>query len=248
MMEKLKAQWSALPQWQKLFILLILPIVIIGYIYAMLITPLKEDLEKSRKEKEELDRRIAELKRLTDPQALELLRKQRDDLKAQLEVKRRELEVVVGEIPSTKDAGNIYKKLGAIASKSGVTILSINLAKPNEVGYTLEKTPEGRAVVKIVKEQPQQQGQQQQQQKPQEQKSQQEAQKQKQQISNVVKYPTAELKISFVGSYANVVNFLKSLEKEGFVSYPSTFNVERVEKGMLKGDLTILVIMKEEKT
>jgi hypothetical protein len=49
-------------------------------------------------------------------------------------------------------------------------------------------------------------------------------------------------------SYANVVNFLKSLEKEGFVSYPSTFKVERVEKGMLKGDLTILVIMKEEKT
>ncbi|MDT7871606.1 MAG: hypothetical protein RQ844_03765, partial [Thermocrinis sp.] len=160
-MEKLKAQWSALPQWQKLFILLILPIVIIGYIYAMLITPLREDLEKSRKEKEELDRRIAELKRLTDTKALEPLRKQRDDLKAQLEVKKQELELLVGEIPSTEDVSSVYKKLGAIASKSGVRILSINLAKPNEVNYTLEKTPEGRAVVKIVKEQPQQQGQQQ---------------------------------------------------------------------------------------
>jgi len=245
-MEKLKAQWSALPQWQKLFILLILPIVIIGYIYAMLITPLREDLEKSRKEKEELDRRIAELKRLTDPKALEPLRKQRNDLKAQLEVKKQELELLVGEIPSTEDVSSVYKKLGAIASKSGVRILSINLAKPNEVNYTLEKTPEGRAVVKIVKEQPQQQGQQQQQ-KSQQQKSQQKAQEQKQQTSNVVKHPTAELKISFVGSYANVVNFLKSLEKGGFVSYPSAFKVERVEKGMLKGDLTILVIMKEEK-
>jgi hypothetical protein len=239
-MEKLKAQWSALPQWQKLFILLILPIVIIGYIYAMLITPLREDLEKSRKEKEELDRRIAELKRLADPQALEPLRKQRDDLKAQLEVKRQELELVVGEIPSAKDVSTIYKKLGAIASKTGVRLLSVNLAKPNEVNYTLEKTPEGRAVVKIVKEQPQQQGQQ-------EQKSQQQAQEQKQQTSSVVKHLTAELKISFVGSYANVVNFLKSLEKGGFVSYPSTFKVERVEKDMLKGDLTILIIMKEEK-
>jgi Tfp pilus assembly protein PilO len=239
-MEKLKAQWSALPQWQKLFILLILPIVIIGYIYAMLITPLREDLEKSRKEKEELDRRIAELKRLADPQALEPLRKQRDDLKAQLEVKRQELELVVGEIPSAKDVSTIYKKLGAIASKTGVRLLSVNLAKPNEVNYTLEKTPEGRAVVKIVKEQPQQQGQQ-------EQKSQQQAQEQKQQTSSVVKHLTAELKISFVGSYANVVNFLKSLEKGGFVSYPSNFKVERVEKDMLKGDLTILIIMKEEK-
>ena len=239
-MEKLKAQWSALPQWQKLFILLILPIVITGYIYAMLITPLREDLEKSRKEKEELTRRIAELKSLTDPQALEPFRKQRDDLKAQLEVKKQELELLVGEIPSTNDVSSVYKKLGAIASKSGVRILSINLAKPNEVNYALEKTPEGRAVVKIVKEQPQQQGQQQQ-------KSQQKAQEQKQQTSNVVKHPTAELKISFVGSYANVVNFLKSLEKGGFVSYPSAFKVERVEKGMLKGDLTILVIMKEEK-
>jgi hypothetical protein len=245
-MEKLKAQWSALPQWQKLFILLILPIVIIGYIYAMLITPLREDLEKSRKEKEELDRRIAELKRLTDPKALEPLRKQRDDLKAQLEVKKQELELLVGEIPSTNDVSSVYKKLGTIASKSGVRILSINLAKPNEVNYALEKTPEGKAVVKIVKEQPQQQGQQQQQ-KSQQQKSQQKAQEQKQQTSNVIKHPTAELKISFVGSYANVVNFLKSLEKGGFVSYPSAFKVERVEKGMLKGDLTILVIMKEEK-
>jgi len=230
-MEKLKAQWSALPQWQKLFILLVLPIVIIGYIYAMLITPLREDLEKNRKEKEELTRRIAELKSLTDPQALEPLRKQRDELEAQLEVKKRELELVIGEIPSTKDASTVYKKLGAIASKSGVKILSISLAEPNEVGYTLEKTPEGKAVVKIVNDQPQQQGQQEQ--KP-------------QQPSDVVKHPTAELKVSFVGSYANVVNFLKSLEKGGLVSYPSTFKVERVEKGMLKGDLTILVIMKEE--
>lgn len=231
-MEKLKAQWSALPQWQRLFILLILPIAIIGYTYAMLITPLREELEKNRKEKEGLATRIAELKRLTDPQALEPLRRQRDDLKAQLEVKRQELELVVGEIPSTKDAGTIYKKLGAIASKSGVRLLSVSLAKPNEVGYTLEKTPEGKAVVKIVKEQTQQQGQQEQ--KP-------------QQPSDVVKHPTAELKISFVGSYANIVNFLKSLERGGFVSYPSTFNVDRFEKGMLKGDLTILIIMKEEK-
>jgi len=231
-MEKLKAQWSALPQWQKLFILLILPIVIMGYIYAMLITPLREDLEKNRKAKEELDRQIAELKSLTDPKALEPLRKQRDDLKAQLEVKKQELELVIGEIPSTKDAGTIYKKLGTIASKSGVKILSINLAEPNEVGYTLEKTPEGKAVVKIVKDQPQQQGQQEQ--KP-------------QQPSDVVKHPTAELKISFVGSYASVVNFLKSLERGGLVSYPSAFRVERAERDMLKGELTILVIMKEEK-
>jgi len=231
-MEKLKAQWSALPQWQKLFILLILPIVIIGYTYAMLITPLREELEKNRKEKEGLATRITELKRLTDPKALEPLRKQRDDLKAQLEVKRQELELVVGEIPSTKDVGTIYKKLGAIASKSGVRLLSVSLAKPNEVGYTLEKTPEGKVLVKIVKEQTQQQ-------RVQEQK--------KQQPSDVVKHPTAELKISFVGSYANIVNFLKSLEKGGFVSYPSAFKVDRFEKGMLKGDLTILIIMKEEK-
>jgi len=163
---------------------------------------------------------------------LEPLRKQRDELRAQLEVKKQELELVVGELPSTKDVGTIYKKLGAIASKAGVRILSISLAQPNEVGYTLEKTPEGRAVVKIVREQTQQQGQQEQKPQP---------------PSDVVKHPTAELKISFVGSYANVVNFLRSLERGGFVSYPSTFSVDRSEKGMLKGDLTILIIMKEEK-
>jgi len=232
-MEKLKAQWSALPQWQKLIILLVLPIVIMGYIYVAFINPLIKDLERSKKEKEELTRSIEELKRLTDSKALEPLRKQRDDLKTQLEVKKQELELVVGELPSTEDVGTIYKKLGAIASKSGVRLLSVSLEKPNEVSYTLEKTPEGKSVVKIVREQTQQQGQQEQ---------------RLQQPSNVVKHPTAELKISFVGSYANIVNFLKSLEKGGFVSYPSTFKVERVEKGMLKGDLTILIIMKEEKT
>jgi hypothetical protein len=231
-MEKLKAQWSALPQWQKLIILLVLPIAIIGYNYVMFINPLIEDLEKIKKEKEELTRSIEELKRLANPKALEPLRKQRDELKAQLEVKKQELELVVGEIPSTKDAGTIYKKFGAIASESGVRILSISLAQPNEVGYTLEKTPEGRAVVKIVREQTQQQGQ----------------QEQKPQLpSDVVKHPTAELKISFVGSYANVVNFLRSLERGGFVSYPSAFSVDRSGNGMLKGDLTILIIMKEEK-
>jgi hypothetical protein len=245
-MEKLKAQWSALPQWQKLIILLVLPIAIIGYTYVMLINPLIENLEKSKKEKEELTRSIEELKRLANPKALEPLRKQRDELKAQLEVKKQELELVVGEIPSTKDTGTIYKKFGAIASESGVRILSINLAQPNEVGYTLEKTPEGRAVVKIVREQTQQQGQQQQQ-KPQEQKQQQNTQEQKQLPSDVVKHPTAELKISFVGSYANVVNFLRSLERGGFVSYPSAFSVDRSGNGMLKVDLTILIIMKEEK-
>jgi len=231
-MEKLKAQRSALPQWLKLIILLVLPIAIIGYTYVAFINPSIKDLEKSRKEKEELTRSIEELKRLTDPKALEPLRKQRDELRAQLEVKKQELELVVGELPSTKDVGTIYKKLGAIASKAGVRILSISLAQPNEVGYTLEKTPEGRAVVKIVREQTQQQGQQEQKPQP---------------PSDVVKHPTAELKISFVGSYANVVNFLRSLERGGFVSYPSTFSVDRSEKGMLKGDLTILIIMKEEK-
>jgi len=231
-MEKLKAQWSALPQWEKLIILLVLPIAIIGFTYVMFINPLIKDLERSKKEKEELTRSIEELKRLANPKALEPLRKQRDELKAQLEVKKQELELVVGEIPSTKDTGTIYKKFGAIASESGVRILSINLAQPDEVGYTLEKTPEGRAVVKIVREQTQQQGQ----------------QEQKPQLpSDVVKHPTAELKISFVGSYANVVNFLRSLERGGFVSYPSAFSVDRSEKGMLKGDLTILIIMKEEK-
>jgi Tfp pilus assembly protein PilO len=232
MMEKLKAQWSALPQWQKLIILLVLPIAIIGYTYVMLINPLIENLEKSKKEKEELTRSIEELKRLANPKALEPLKKQRDELKAQLEVKKQELELVVGEIPSTKDTGTIYKKFGAIASETGVRILSINLAQPNEVGYTLEKTPEGRAVVKIVREQTQQQGQQEQKPQP---------------PSDVVKHPTAELKISFVGSYANVVNFLRSLERGGFVSYPSAFSVDRSGNGMLKGDLTILIIMKEEK-
>jgi Tfp pilus assembly protein PilO len=231
-MEKLKAQWSALPQWQKLIILLVLPIAIIGYTYVMLINPLIENLEKSKKEKEELTRSIEELKRLANPKALEPLKKQRDELKAQLEVKKQELELVVGEIPSTKDTGTIYKKFGAIASETGVRILSINLAQPNEVGYTLEKTPEGRAVVKIVREQTQQQGQQEQKPQP---------------PSDVVKHPTAELKISFVGSYANVVNFLRSLERGGFVSYPSAFSVDRSENGMLKVDLTILIIMKEEK-
>ncbi len=238
-MDKLKEQWSALPQWQKLLILLVFPIAVMAYIYIMLLAPMGEQLEKSKQEKQELTSRIEELKRLSSPKALEPLKRQGDELRAQLEMKKQELEQVVGQIPSTKDAGNIYRKLGAIAGKSGVKLLSVSLAKPNEVSYILEKDSGGKAVVKTVREQPQQQNQQnQQQQKSKEQKS--------PQPSNVVKHPTAELRVSFTGTYTSVVNFLNHLRKEKFVSYPSTLRVDRSEDQMLRGELTILIIMKEE--
>jgi len=235
-MEKLKAQWQALPQWQKFVILLILPAAIIAYAYLMLLTPLREELEKKRKEKDQTISQIEELKRLADPRALDSLIKQKGELEILFLQKRQELEMVVGEIPSEKDAGTVYRRLGLIAKKNGVVILSATLGKPVEIGYDIEKVEGGKGVVKIVRDQ----GQTQQQQagnKPSPQQA---------TPSSIVRYPTAELKFSFTGSYSQIVNFLRDLGKEGFVSYPYSLRVSKFERDKLRGEITLFVLMKEE--
>jgi len=217
-MEKLKAQWEALPQWQKYVILIFLPIAVIAYIYLMFLSPLQEELEKAKKEKDQIYSEIEQLKRLTDPRSLDSLKRQKEQLQVQLSQKKQELEKVVGEIPSEKDTGTVYRRLGLIAKKNGVVILSANLGKPVEIGYDIEKVEEGKRIVKIAKDQGQ----------------------------TYVKYPTAELKLSFIGSYSQIVSFLKDLGEEGFVSYPSSLRISKFEGEKLKGDITLFVLMKEE--
>ncbi len=226
-MEKLKAQWQALPQWQKYVILIFLPTAIIAYAYLMLLTPLREELEKNRKERDQIISQIEELKRSTDPRVLSSLIKQKEELEMQFLQKRQELERVVGEIPSKKDAGTVYKRLGLIAKRNGLVILSATLGKPSEVGYDIEKVEGGKGMVKIVKDQGQ-------------------TQQQQATPPSVFKHPTAELKLSFAGSYSEIVNFLKDLAKEGFVSYPSSLKVSKFEKDKLRGEITLFVLMKEE--
>ncbi|WP_448587257.1 hypothetical protein [Thermocrinis sp.] len=235
-MENLKARWAALPQWQKYVILLLLPIAIIVYVYLMLITPLKEELEKNRRERDQLISQIEELKRSTDLRVLDSLKKQKAELETQLIQKNQELERVVGEIPSKKDVSTVYRRLGLIARKSGVVILSVTLGKPAEVGYDIEKTDKEKGMVKIVKTQEQAQ-------------QQPDTPTQTQQATPpaVVKYPTAELKLSFAGKYSQINNFLRGLEKEGLVSYPSSLKIDKFEGDRLRGEISLFVLMKEEK-
>ena len=241
-MEKLKAQWDALPKWQKTMILFLLPVAIIAYSYTMLISPTQEELEKAKKEKEQVLIDIESQRRLTDPRALDSLKRKREDLEAELIQKRLELERVVGELPSDRDMGAIYRKLGLIAKRHGVSILSVSLAKPTETAYDVEKLQDGTVIVKIVETNQQQQGQATGQ-------PQQQSQPQQQQAgsSTAVKHPTAELRLSFVGSYSQVVNFLRGLAQEGFVSYPSSLRIDGSEANRLRGELSIFVVMREEK-
>jgi len=233
MMEKLKAHWEALPRWQKIMILFVLPIVIMTYLYMMIISSAQQELEKAKKEKEQIVSQIEELKRLTDPKALDSLKKKKEELEAELVQRRLELERVAGELPSVKDVGIVYRRLGLIAKKYGVTVLSVALASPTEVSYDIEKLEDGKTLVKVVKAQ--QQGQ-----------ATGKSQQQQTGPSSAVKHPTAELKLSFVGSYSQIVNFLKGLAQEGFVSYPSSLRIDKAEANKLKGELSILVVMKGE--
>ena len=241
-MEKLKAKWESPPKWQKTMILFLLPIAIMAYFYMMIISPMQEELKKAKKEKEQILIDIENQRRLTNPKVLDPLKKKKEELEAELIQKRLELERVVGDLPSERDMGAIYRKLGLIAKRHGVSILSVSLAKPTETAYDIEKLQDGTVIVKVVGADQQQQsqptGQPQQQSQPQQQQA---------GPSTAVKHPTAELRLSFVGSYSQIINFLRSLEQEGIVSYPSSLRIDGSEANRLRGELSIFVVMKEEK-
>ncbi len=229
-MAKLLEQFNALPPWQRYLLLLALPLILSGYLWFLLLAPLREEVASLENKKNAESQTIQRLKADINPKVIERLKQEEERLKAELEVKQRELDSLVGAIPTQKDMGMVVNTLSNMARKSGVTILNIQFKPPQSTMYVLEEAG-GKKVVK--ESQPQQQQTQQQKQK-------------QQQAPQGVKYYKLETNITLTGTYRSINSFIEGLRKGGFVSYPVDLSITKGEGRLLRAGLTLFIIMREE--
>lgn len=237
-MEKLISKLKEAPPRQRYAILIIIPIMLMLYIWFMMISPALD--EKSRLETE-ISRTKDEIERLRmnlNPGMLEALRRQEEQLQEEYRKKYEELTSLVGEIPTEKDMGTLIRNIGRIARRSGVQIIQMQMNPPEKVSYVLLQEGDRKLVKEVSLPKEPQQPQQQNQQVP---------TQQIPQIIEGVSFLKSELKITLLGNYGSLKAFLEGLRKEGILSYPSTISITS-EGDRLKAELTLYIIMKEEKS
>ena len=69
-MENIKAQFKNLPPWQKYFLVLGLPILLSLYIWFILISPVLEETNKLKLEKEQVEKEIENIRNSIRPAIL----------------------------------------------------------------------------------------------------------------------------------------------------------------------------------
>jgi len=250
-MENIKAQFKNLPPWQKYFLVLGLQILLSLYIWFILISPVLEETNKLKLEKEQVEKEIENIRNSIRPAILNGLRKEKERLEAEYAQKYAELTSMVGEIPTEKDAAKIIRNIGSIATKSGVVILNLQVSSPQKVSYELVQQGDKKLVKEIQQQQQgqqqtQQQTQQQQQQMQQQQRQSQQQKQTQQKQPQGVSFLRSELKLTLSGPYGSVRKFLERLEKEGIISYPSSLALTPEGKNKVKAEVVLFLIMKEE--
>ncbi len=234
-MEKIIAQFKALPTWQKYTLILGLPLILIVYIWLMLISSTSEEVSKLRIDLQNTKSEIDSIRASMNLGIIENLKKEKKRLEEEYIKKERELLSLVGQIPTQKEIGLIIRNIGKIAQKSGLIVINMQISSPQKVNYVLFQDGEKKFVKEIQGGQQSQDQQQQQQQQQAQPASQQEG----------VSFLRSELRVTLLGSYDSLRNFLKSLKLEGITSYPLSLNLTP-EGNILKTELVIYIIMKEE--
>ncbi|MCS7262526.1 MAG: hypothetical protein NZ560_03830 [Aquificaceae bacterium] len=236
-MDKLIAQFRALPQWQRLFLLVLVPFGLSVYVWYMLLSPAREEVRKFKVEIQTRKTEIQNIKASLNPALIENLKKEEARLRTELQLKEEEQRRLVGEIPKEGDVGLLLRNIGQVARRSGVVLLSMQVSSPQSVTYVLVEEG-GRK--KVIEAQPQQQPQQQQAQQQPQQKPQ---QAQPQNPPQGVSFQRIELKVSLTGSYPSVKDFINNLRKEGVISYPTSLSITP-EGSQVKAEITIQLLMK----
>jgi len=231
-MEKIIAQFKALPTWQKYTLILGPPLILIVYIWIMLISSTREEVSKLRIDLQNTKSEIDSIRASMNLGIIENLKKEKKRLEEEYIKKERELLSLVGQIPTQKEIGLIIRNIGKIAQKSGLIVVNMQISSPQKVNYVLFQDGEKKFVKEIQGGQQSQDQQQQQQAQP---ASQQEG----------VSFLRSELRVTLLGSYDSLRNFLKSLKSEGITSYPLSLNLTP-EGNILKTELVIFILMKEE--
>ncbi|MEM2249479.1 MAG: hypothetical protein QXW26_04510 [Candidatus Nitrosocaldus sp.] len=230
-MQKLIEQFKALPPWQRYVLILVLPLVLIVYIWLMLLSPAMDEVSKLKVEVNNAKADIQRIRASLNPAILENLRKEEKALEEEYLTKQAELVSLVGEIPTEKDVGKIIANIGRIAKRSKVKILNLQVSGAQKVSYAI--TQEGEK--KVVKELQQQQQTQQQGQKGQQQTG--------QQPQEGVTLLRSEVKMTLLGDYASVRAFLDGMRREGIISYPVSLSLSS-EGNKLRAEMVINILMK----
>lgn len=241
-MEALRRQWENLPQWQKIVVLLVLPLLVSVYMYFMLVSPLKDQVERNRSDLERLKSDVENLKRLSSPETLNKLRRKEEELIRQRDQAYEELSRTVGFLPTEKNLSEVFRIIGSLAKKNGLVIQKVSIENPQDVRYILENN-----IVKEEKPQPQQPSQQQQQQQPpsQQQAKSQQAKSQQQQQKPGVSFKKSDLTLSVLGNYSGIKGFLIDLQKFGIVSYPKSLSLSS-SSNKVNAEIKLTLVLKKE--
>jgi Tfp pilus assembly protein PilO len=222
---------NELPQWQRVFVFVGLPIALVVFLYFLLLQPAKEEMGKLKDQKEKTQSEIENLQRSTNSRFLENLKKKEEETRRLLEEKEKELSAMVGTIPTKKDVSVVLKNIGLLAKRSGLTITNVQIQPGQETLYVLQSAGNEK-FVKELQPQPQQ--------------AQQQQKKQQQQKQEGVKYIKQSIKVSFTGTYPAVERFMEGMSKGGVISYPSNIQISQTEAEKLRGELDVFVLIKEE--
>ncbi len=237
-MEKLIAQFRELPPWQRYAILILIPLVLVLYIWFMMITPVLDEKSKLETDVKNARADINRTRASMDPKIMENLRRQEEELRSQYSKSYAELTSLVGEIPTEKDMGLVLRSIGNIAKRSGVLILGMQVSNPEKVEYYLVQDGSKKLVKEVQKPKEGQQAQQQ--------PAQQQPAKKPEQKPESVALLRSELRLSLIGDYRSVRSFLEGLKQEGVISYPSTLSIN-TEGNRVKADISLYLLIKEEK-
>ncbi|MCS7285161.1 MAG: hypothetical protein NZ527_05525 [Hydrogenobacter thermophilus] len=222
---------NKLPAWQRYTLVLGLPAILMVYAYFFFVSPLREEVSKLRGEREKTQQEIQTIQRSMNPKILENLRKKEEETKKLVEEKERELETIVGSIPTEKDASFILRDIGLLAKRSGLVITNLQIGSKQETAYVLEPVGDQRLVREL---------------QPKPQQEQAKGKKQEKAKEEGVKYIKADVKITLLGTYPAFEKFMEGLSKGGITSYPSSLQISQAEQGRLRGELNIFVLVKKE--
>ncbi|RMH80862.1 MAG: hypothetical protein D6674_02150 [Acidobacteria bacterium] len=206
-----------LPPYQRFIILLLIPLILIIYVYFMLFSPVLSEVRNLRSNIERTRSDIENIKASLDPAVLENLKKQEKELREEYLRKEEELITTVGLIPTERDVGLVVRNIGRLATKSELMVLSMHLTEAQKARYFIVQKDEGKS---IVIEKPMQEPQQQNQQPQQTQKVQAEKEEE-----GVTLTKRDLLLLVYSRNEAGIKKFLESLRKEGIVSYPLSLDI-----------------------
>jgi hypothetical protein len=236
-MPSLKEQWEATPLWQRVVVAVMLPLVAVGAVWFYVIKPDMERKERLIKEKKQLTQEIAKYKRLIRPGALKSLESQLEKLKKEEEAKKKELERVVGKIPTQEEIEKVFGEINQIAVSRDLIITRIALSPPKVQNLQLIEK-DGKKLIKPVaqasqRQQPRRRGRK-------------KAPPQRSTSLPGVPVTTMEVAMELEGTAKNIYSFLKAIHKKGLISYPKSVSIKPIkDKGRVSASVVIDVILQK---